>query len=142
MLRHAFVRTNSAQFIKITALAIFTSLFSNGAAQAQFLHPVVLMQGTVRAQTTAQPTSLDVSIRDAKDTSLEVTKSHSNSVTGQYTVVLMPGKSYLVHLVSDTTRAHDEVVTTPAVDHYQKIEHDFTVASRDDEGRSNDVGAR
>jgi len=125
-----FVKISSAAILLFAASAPFTS-----SAHAQFSKPVVVLQGTVRTEETAKPTSVSVSIRSASDPTLEITKSHSNSETGKYTVVLMPGKSYWVHLESDTTRTSDVLVTTPASDHTQKMEHDFTVELRDSDVR-------
>jgi hypothetical protein len=130
-----FVKISSAAILVIAANALFTT-----SANAQFSKPVVLLQGTVRSEETAKPTSVNVSVRSASDSSLEIAKSHSNSETGKYAVVLMPGKSYWVHLESDTTRTSDVLVTTPASDHTQKMEHDFTVELRDSDVRRKEPG--
>ncbi len=100
-------------------------------AHAQFSHAVVVMTGTVISEENAKPTSVKVSIREAGDTAREITRSTSNSQTGKYLVVLQPGKKYWVHLEGDSILTQDVLVSTPPVDHTEKLTQDFTVTMRE-----------
>jgi hypothetical protein len=113
------------------ALVIVLLAAQAGVSYAQFSQPVIVLKGTVRAEESAKPTSVKVSIREAGDTAREITSSTSNSETGKYLVILKPGKKYWVHLEGDTIMTKDVMVETPAIENTQQIEQDFTVVTRE-----------
>lgn len=96
---------------------------------AQFSKAVAVVKGSVITESSGQPISVKVSVRAVGDTATEVTASRSNSETGQYLVVLKPGKKYWFHLESPDIIAKDTLVETPASDKTVQITHDFTVTS-------------
>ncbi|HWF43681.1 MAG TPA: hypothetical protein VG537_03470, partial [Candidatus Kapabacteria bacterium] len=104
------------------ALVIVLLAAQAGVGHAQFSQPVVVLKGTVRAEESAKPTSVKVSIREAGDTAREITSSTSNSETGKYLVILKPGKKYWVHLEGDTIMTKDVMLETPAIDNTRQIE--------------------
>ncbi len=129
-------------FIKIaSAAALFAiaSIFTVAPAAAQFSKTVVVMKGVVRSEETGRPTSVKVSIRVVGDTAREMTSSTSNSETGKYLVVLKPGKSYWVHLESDSILTQDVLVTTPQVETSQQVIRDFSVILRETEALKNSI---
>ncbi|HYM20034.1 MAG TPA: hypothetical protein VEW28_03410 [Candidatus Kapabacteria bacterium] len=97
-------------------------------ANAQFSKAVVMLKGTIRTEQTGKAHSVKVSVREIGDKALEVTASRSNSESGNYLVVLKPGKKYWVHLEGDDIVTKDELVETPAVEKTEYIVRDFNVA--------------
>ena len=111
------------------ALGIVFSVAYANTGFAQFSKAVAVVKGSVINESTGKPISVKVSVRAVGDTAAEVTASRSNSETGQYLVVLKPGKKYWFHLESPDIIAKDTLVETPASDKYIQIVHDFTVTS-------------
>ena len=105
-------------------------IFFAGAntAQAQFSKAVVVLKGTIRAEQTGKAHSVKVSVREIGDKALEITASRSNSESGNYLVVLKPGKKYWLHLEGDNIVTRDEMVETPATNQTAYVTKDFSVA--------------
>ncbi len=106
--------------------AVIVLVFASNA-EAQFNKAVVLLRGTVKAEQTGKAYSVRVSVREAGDKALEITGSNSNSESGNYLVVLKPGKKYWVHLEGESIVTKDELVETPACTKTEQLTKDFTV---------------
>jgi hypothetical protein len=112
-----------------TAALTGAMIFFAGAntASAQFSKAVVVLKGTVRAEQTGKAYSVKVSVREIGDKALEITASRSNSESGNYLVVLKPGKKYWLHLEGDNIVARDEMLETPATTQTAYVTKDFNV---------------
>lgn len=94
----------------------------------KFSKPVVLLKGTIHAEQTGKVHSVKVSIRSAENKDMEITSSVSNSVSGNYLVVLAPNKKYIVRLESPGIVAKEETIRTPRLnDMTIEMKKDFTV---------------
>ncbi len=113
------------KFYSLFGAVIVLALATN--AEAQFNKAVVLLRGTVKAEQTGKAYSVRVSVREAGDKALEITGSNSNSESGNYLVVLKPGKKYWVHLEGESIVTKDELVETPACTKTEQLTKDFTV---------------
>jgi len=115
-----------------TTLFLFVFAVLLGAsvpAKAQFSKAVCLLKGSVYSNETGEPVSVKVSVRPVNDTAQEIVGSRSNSETGNYLVVVKPGKKYWVHLESEYILPKDTLVEIPASDKTIQIVHDFVVTS-------------
>ncbi|MDP4220930.1 MAG: hypothetical protein Q8916_11160 [Bacteroidota bacterium] len=119
---------------KITLAAAFmvAGLFFTFAgvsqAEVKFSKPVVLLRGTVHSEQTGRVHSVKVSIRSAENRDQEITSSVSNSVSGNYLVVLAPNTKYVVRLESRGVVTKEEMIQTPPVDENTiRMNKDFTV---------------
>jgi hypothetical protein len=123
--------TSIAKKAGAAVLLLMASVFAPSVSNAQFSRAVVVMSGTVRAEESALPTSVKVSIRPVGDTAREITSSTSNSQTGKYLVVLKPEKQYWVHLEADSIMTKDILITTPPADKTVQFLQDFSVVLRE-----------
>ena len=99
-------------------------------AYAQFSNPVVVMKGCVMERDSGFPVSAVVSVRSFKDTSYEVTRSRSNSATGEYLVVLKPGEPYWIHIEGDSICVADLILLMPQSDRSIEFKQDFLLNVR------------
>lgn len=106
-------------------------LGTTGKAAAQFSKPVCLLKGTVHSSETGDPVSVKVSVRVANDTAMEISGSRSNSATGNYLIVLQPGKKYWIHLESESILPKDSLIEIPSSDKTIQVIQDFTVTSKE-----------
>ena|SRR5437588_9352087 len=101
---------------KINTVFLLAGMLLLGtSAHAQFSKPVIVLKGTVRAAQTGKAQPVKISIRSAKQKDLEISNSQSNSLTGNYLVILQPKTKYLVRLESTDVIAKEELIETPAV---------------------------
>jgi hypothetical protein len=123
--------------MKNTRLSILTvgfclavlAVFCQSEAKAQFSKPVVVFKGKVLNAKTMAPHSVKVSVREVDNKSLEITASRSNSVSGNYLVVLKPQTKYWLHLEGNGVEAKDILIKTPAVaDRTVTVEEDIPVS--------------
>jgi hypothetical protein len=109
-------------------LAVLVVL-SHGEAKAQFSKPVVVFKGKVLDAKTMAPHSVKVSVREVDNKSHEITASKSNSVSGNYLVVLKPMTKYWLHLEGNGVETKDILIRTPAViDRTVTVEEDIPVS--------------
>ncbi len=99
--------------------------FGANAANAQFSKAVVVLKGSVHNEQTGKAFPVKISIRDEKND--EVTASQSNSITGNYLVVIQLNKKYHVHLAGEGIVTKDEVIETPVSVTTVQITKDFTI---------------
>ena len=102
-------------------------LVMRAESKAQFSKAVVVLKGTVRLEHNLQPVSAKVSVRAANDTALEITASRSNSETGNYLVVLNPGKKYWIHVEAEKAVAKDLLFEAPLAEASIQVLQDFLV---------------
>src|SRR5687767_7530564 len=88
-------------------------LLCQSEANAQFSKPVVVFKGKVRNAKTLEPHSVRVSVRETDNKAKEITASRSNSVSGNYLVVLKPQTKYWLHLEGPGIETRDILVKTP-----------------------------
>ncbi len=110
-------------------ISIFTmlTLFATTGANAQFSKAVVVLKGSVHSEQTGKAFPVKISIRTADEKNDEITNSQSNSLTGNYLVVLQVGKKYRIHLAGEGIVTQDEIIETPAANATVQITKDFTV---------------
>ena len=94
---------------------------------AQFSKAVTVVKGTVINEATGKPIAAKVSVRVVGDTATEVTAGRANSETGNYLVVLKPGKKYWFIIESPEIITKDTLVETPQSEKYMQLVHDFSV---------------
>lgn len=109
------------------AAALVIGLADANVGFAQFTKVVTVVKGTVINEVTGKPISVKVSVRAVGDTATEFTASRSNSESGNYLVVLKPGKKYWFILESPEILTKDSLIETPHSDKYMQVAHDFTV---------------
>ena len=99
-------------------------------AHAQFSKPVVMLKGTVRAEESGKPYPVKISIRSGDNKAVEITSSQSNSISGNFLVVLQPKKKYWIVLECPGAITKDELIETPDVrDNTVQMKKDFTVTT-------------
>jgi len=112
------------------ALAAGLVFSANGVSQAdvKFSKPVVLLKGTVHSAETGKVQSVKVSIRSFADKDQEITSSVSNSLSGNYLVVLASNTKYLVRLQSAAGVIKEETIQTPRLNDVTiQMNKDFTI---------------
>jgi len=113
----------------VAIIVLGFALISGSQAKAQFSKAVVMLKGVVRSEQTGKAHSVKVSVRAAGDKAIEITASRSNSESGNYLVLLAPGKKYWVHLEGDDVVTKDELIETPATTSTVKMDKDFAVTT-------------
>ena len=104
-------------------------VFCQGEAKAQFSKPVVVFKGKVLDAKTMTPHSVKVSVREVDNKAVEITASRSNSVSGNYLVVLKPQTKYWLHLEGNGVEVKDILIKTPAVaDKTVTVQEDIPVS--------------
>jgi hypothetical protein len=97
-------------------------------SDVRFSKPVIMLRGTVHSAETGKVQSVKVSIRSAENTDEEITSSVSNSLSGNYLVILAPNTKYLVRLQNATGVIKEESIQTPGVTTSTiQVNKDFTV---------------
>jgi hypothetical protein len=119
-------------------IAVLTALLGAAQAQSHFSKPVIVLKGRVTAEQTGDAQSVKISIRSAEDNMAEVTSSQSNSLSGNYLVVLKPSTKYWVYLENPgVVSTKKELIETPPVKkHTIQIDKDFTVSKLSDKDLS------
>ena len=135
---------SSSAFRKITlAAALLATGFVFSVAgvshgDVRFSKPVVMLKGTVHSAETGKVQSVKVSIRSIKDKDEEITSSVSNSISGNYLVILASNTKYLVRLQTAAGVIKEETIQTPRLnDATIQINKDFTIkttSSKEDMG--------
>ena len=117
--------------VKKVSVAVFVAMLSVAgnvqSSRAQFSQSVVMLKGTVRNAENGNPLAVNVSIRSASDTSIEVTSSRSNSASGSYLVILKPASKYMVHIEGDSVIAQNMMIETPEGTKSTQMLQDFSV---------------
>ncbi len=111
-----------ASFVTFYAMLIG---FGSNAANAQFSKAVVVLKGSVHNEQTGKAFPVKISILNEKND--EVTASQSNSITGNYLVVIQLNKKYHIHLEGEGIVTKDEIIETPTANATVQITKDFTI---------------
>jgi len=111
--------------IKFGLFAILAVAAFVGNASAQFSKAVVVLKGTVINKETNAPHSVNVSVREVGNKTLEITASRSNAESGNYLVVLKPQTKYWIHVEGDDVETYDELIETPVATKTQNLVKDL-----------------
>jgi len=111
--------------IKLGLFAILSIAALVGDASAQFSKAVVVLKGTVINKETNAPHSVNVSVREVGNKTLEITASRSNAESGNYLVVLKPQTKYWIHVEGDDVETYDELIETPVATKTQNLVKDL-----------------
>ncbi|MDX9759600.1 MAG: OmpA family protein [Bacteroidota bacterium] len=95
---------------------------------------VIVLSGTVRNRRTLEPLAAMLTLRNA-GTGAVISTHHSNSVTGEYLIVLPAGVSYDVEAAAELHQSVTEHFDLTARARYGEISHDFLLPKVNDDVR-------
>lgn len=102
-------------------------IFRVTVTEATRPEPVILVKGLVRDAKTRAPLKARISYRDLLDDT-EIGMAYSDSLTGQYQIILPHGRQYSFHAQQEGYYAISDHVDATALEEFQELERDLSLS--------------